>query len=273
MDVFGTIEAVKAVSELFSPLAGEVVEVNEALDADPALVNSDPYGEGWMIKMRVADPSELDALMSAQEYEAHRLTPNSIQTGGCPMAKLTWHGHSCFTLETDEGTRILFDPFLDDNPVSDIGPRTWSGSTTSWSRTGTSTTSRTASRWRSGPAPRSSPPSSWSASARAGGGERPRDEHRGRPPVPLRAGEADAGAAHREHRRRRVGDLHHRLLRLPDQPELRTAALPRGRHRADRGHAAAAGRQVDVALLPIGDNFTMGPEDAARAVEFIRRGR
>jgi glycine cleavage system H protein len=71
MDVFGTIEAVKAVSELFSPLAGQVVGVNEALDADPALVNSDPYGEGWMIRMRVADPSELDALMSAEEYEQH----------------------------------------------------------------------------------------------------------------------------------------------------------------------------------------------------------
>jgi glycine cleavage system H protein len=71
MDVFGTIEAVKAVSELFSPLAGQVVGVNETLDADPALVNSDPYGEGWMIRMRVADPSELDTLMSAEEYEQH----------------------------------------------------------------------------------------------------------------------------------------------------------------------------------------------------------
>jgi glycine cleavage system H protein len=71
MDVFGTIEAVKAVSELFSPLGGQVVGVNEALDADPALVNSDPYGEGWMIRLRVADPSELDTLMSAEEYEQH----------------------------------------------------------------------------------------------------------------------------------------------------------------------------------------------------------
>ena len=53
-DVFGTIEAVKAVSELYSPLAGEVTEVNAKLDAEPSLVNSDPYGDGWMIKMKVA---------------------------------------------------------------------------------------------------------------------------------------------------------------------------------------------------------------------------
>ena len=71
MAVFGTIEAVKAVSELFSPLAGEVVEVNTALDANPALVNSDPYGEGWMIKMRVSDPSELEGLMDSAAYEQH----------------------------------------------------------------------------------------------------------------------------------------------------------------------------------------------------------
>lgn len=69
--VFGNIEAVKAVSELFAPVAGEVVEVNGALDADPALVNTDPYGEGWMIKMRVSDPSSVDALMDAAAYEQH----------------------------------------------------------------------------------------------------------------------------------------------------------------------------------------------------------
>ena len=69
MDVFGTIEAVKAVSELFSPLAGEVVAVNEALDANPALVNTDPYGEGWMIKLRLGDPAEVDALLDAATYE------------------------------------------------------------------------------------------------------------------------------------------------------------------------------------------------------------
>lgn len=71
MDVFGTIEAVKAVSELYSPMSGEVVEVNGSLDEDPALVNSDPYGEGWMIRLAIADASELDELLTAAEYEAH----------------------------------------------------------------------------------------------------------------------------------------------------------------------------------------------------------
>ena len=70
-DVFGTIEAVKAVSELFAPLAGEVVAVNETLDEDPALVNSDPYQEGWMIRLRVRNPNELDDLMSAADYATH----------------------------------------------------------------------------------------------------------------------------------------------------------------------------------------------------------
>jgi glycine cleavage system H protein len=70
-DVFGTIEAVKAVSDLYAPVSGEVVEVNERLDADPALVNSDPYGEGWMLRIRVSDPSELDGLMDADAYTAH----------------------------------------------------------------------------------------------------------------------------------------------------------------------------------------------------------
>jgi len=70
MQVFGTIEAVKAVSELYSPVAGEVVEVNGALDANPALVNGDPYGEGWMVKMRVADAAALDGLMDAAAYES-----------------------------------------------------------------------------------------------------------------------------------------------------------------------------------------------------------
>ena len=69
-DVFGTVEAVKAVSELYSPVAGEVVEVNDRLDKEPALVNTTPYGDGWMIKVRLKDPSEKDALMSADEYSA-----------------------------------------------------------------------------------------------------------------------------------------------------------------------------------------------------------
>lgn len=71
MDVFGTIEAVKAVSELYCPLSGEVVEVNEALEDDPALVNGDPYGEGWMIRIRASDPSELDGLLDASGYADH----------------------------------------------------------------------------------------------------------------------------------------------------------------------------------------------------------
>jgi glycine cleavage system H protein len=69
-DVFGTIEAVKAVSELFSPMSGEVAEINERLDKEPALVNTDPYGEGWMIKLRVSDKSEMDALLDANAYTA-----------------------------------------------------------------------------------------------------------------------------------------------------------------------------------------------------------
>lgn len=69
-DVFGTVEAVKAVSELFSPLAGEIVEVNAKLEGEPALVNTDPYGDGWMIKMKI-DPSALKGLMDAAAYKKH----------------------------------------------------------------------------------------------------------------------------------------------------------------------------------------------------------
>jgi glycine cleavage system H protein len=69
--VFGTVEAVKAVSDLYCPVGGEVVEVNGALDANPALINTDPYGEGWMIKLRVSDPAELEQLMDAAAYERH----------------------------------------------------------------------------------------------------------------------------------------------------------------------------------------------------------
>jgi glycine cleavage system H protein len=71
MDVFGTVEAVKAVSDLFSPVSGEIVEVNAALNDDPALVNSDPYGAGWMLRMRVTKPDELDQLLGAAEYGKH----------------------------------------------------------------------------------------------------------------------------------------------------------------------------------------------------------
>ncbi|HVG45108.1 MAG TPA: glycine cleavage system protein GcvH [Longimicrobium sp.] len=69
MASFGTIEAVKAVSDLYCPVSGEVVEANGALDANPALVNSDPYGEGWMIKLRPSDPAAVDGLLDAAQYE------------------------------------------------------------------------------------------------------------------------------------------------------------------------------------------------------------
>ena len=67
-DVFGTIEAVKAVSELFCPVSGEIVEVNPRLDKEPALVNTDPYGAGWMVKLKMTDPSESGALLKADAY-------------------------------------------------------------------------------------------------------------------------------------------------------------------------------------------------------------
>lgn len=69
-EVFGTIEAVKAVSELYAPLAGEVVAVNDKLDGEPALVNNDPYGDGWMIKLKV-DPKDLGGLLDAAGYAKH----------------------------------------------------------------------------------------------------------------------------------------------------------------------------------------------------------
>lgn len=68
-DVFGTVEAVKTVSELFAPVSGEIVEINEALEDDPELVNNDPYGDGWMVKVKVSDASELDGLLSAEDYK------------------------------------------------------------------------------------------------------------------------------------------------------------------------------------------------------------
>lgn len=71
MQVFGTIEAVKAVSELYCPVAGTVVEANGALEGDPALVNKDPYGAGWMIKLKLQDPAEAATLLDAAAYEKH----------------------------------------------------------------------------------------------------------------------------------------------------------------------------------------------------------
>lgn len=67
-EVFGTIEAVKTVSDLFMPVSGEIVEFNTKLESNPESVNSDPYGDGWMIKVRMSDPSEIDSLMDAKAY-------------------------------------------------------------------------------------------------------------------------------------------------------------------------------------------------------------
>jgi glycine cleavage system H protein len=68
-DVFGTVEAVKTVSDLFMPVTGEVAEINSVLDRQPELVNTDPYGDGWMVKVLVADVADIDRLLSAAEYQ------------------------------------------------------------------------------------------------------------------------------------------------------------------------------------------------------------
>ena len=69
-EVFGTVEAVKTVSDLFLPLAGEIIEFNEGLETEPELVNQDPYGAGWMIKIKLADLDEVDSLLSDDQYKA-----------------------------------------------------------------------------------------------------------------------------------------------------------------------------------------------------------
>lgn len=69
-DVFGTVEAVKTVSDLFMPLSGKVLEVNPALEADPAKVNADPYGDGWMVKVELSDAAQVDGLLDAAAYDA-----------------------------------------------------------------------------------------------------------------------------------------------------------------------------------------------------------
>ena len=69
-EVFGTVEAVKTVSDLFLPVSGEIIEFNESLEDEPEKVNSDPYGEGWMIKVKCEDTSEFDGLLSADDYKA-----------------------------------------------------------------------------------------------------------------------------------------------------------------------------------------------------------
>lgn len=69
-EIFGTVEAVKTVSDLFLPVAGTITEINTAIESNPELVNSDPYGEGWMIKMTLNNPSDVDGLMSSEAYTA-----------------------------------------------------------------------------------------------------------------------------------------------------------------------------------------------------------
>ena len=71
MEPFGEIESVKAVSDLYSPVSGEVVEVNAELEERPELVNLDPYGQGWLIRVRLSDPAELERLLTAEEYDAY----------------------------------------------------------------------------------------------------------------------------------------------------------------------------------------------------------
>ena len=68
-EVFGSVEAVKTVSDLFMPLTGEIIELNEALEDEPELVNSDPYGAGWMIKIKIADTTKLEGLLDAESYK------------------------------------------------------------------------------------------------------------------------------------------------------------------------------------------------------------
>lgn len=67
-EVFGTVEAVKTVSELYAPVSGEITEINESLEDDPELVNSDPYGDGWMVKIKLSDSAELEDLLSVEDY-------------------------------------------------------------------------------------------------------------------------------------------------------------------------------------------------------------
>lgn len=71
METFGVVESVKAVSDLYCPLTGEVIEVNSSLESNPDQINADPYGRGWMLVVKLADPKELEHLMTAEEYRAY----------------------------------------------------------------------------------------------------------------------------------------------------------------------------------------------------------
>jgi glycine cleavage system H protein len=70
-EIFGTIEAVKTVSDMFLPMSGEIVEFNQELESNPGLINTDPFGAGWIVKVKVSDPSEFDQLMTEEEYNEH----------------------------------------------------------------------------------------------------------------------------------------------------------------------------------------------------------
>jgi glycine cleavage system H protein len=70
-EAFGTIEAVKTVSDMFMPVTGEILEFNEALEATPELVNKDPYGEGWVVKIKISNPAEIDELLTPEQYSQH----------------------------------------------------------------------------------------------------------------------------------------------------------------------------------------------------------
>ena len=83
-EVFGTIEAVKTVSDAFLPVSGEIVEFNAAVDADPSIVNKDPYGEGWLVKVRVSDPAEYDTLLTAERGGGSDLRYERVFTIGPP---------------------------------------------------------------------------------------------------------------------------------------------------------------------------------------------
>ncbi|MFD2908974.1 glycine cleavage system protein GcvH [Flavobacterium ardleyense] len=69
-EIFGTVEAVKTVSDLFLPLSGEIIEFNDSLESDPEKVNADPYGDGWMVKVKISDMAQVDALLSDEDYKA-----------------------------------------------------------------------------------------------------------------------------------------------------------------------------------------------------------
>ena len=69
-EIFGTVEAVKTVSDLFLPLSGEIIEFNDSLESDPEKVNTDPYGDGWMVKVKISKLSEVEALLSSEDYKA-----------------------------------------------------------------------------------------------------------------------------------------------------------------------------------------------------------